>query len=117
MTMSTCVEPTRSVRSKSREERDSRTMDTFEGADVIALLDHLGLDQAHLFLGGVGGADVMARLERVLPEGAGRMALADVPAEVECLDVADSGDFVQVEQPEQVAAGLADFLSRPRVRT
>lgn len=114
-----------------------------------------------LFLGGVGGADVMARLEGALPEGAGEQALADVPAlfgsdipagssweldepaarllstptllavgsdtgpifresnaalvelfDVECLDIADSGHFVHVEQPEQVAQGLTDFLSR-----
>lgn len=32
-----------------------------------------------LFLGGVGGADVMARLEEGLPAGAADMALADVP--------------------------------------
>ena len=32
-----------------------------------------------LFLGGVGGADVMARLEGQLPEGTGELALADVP--------------------------------------
>ena len=195
-----------------------------EGADVVALLDHLGIERAHvvghslaadivlqavidapdrfstmtllepgmftvpsaaglseamgavvrifesgdhrqamlLFLGGPGGAELMARLEEKLPEGAGEMALADVPAlfgsdlpagsawqleedaarslrqptllalgsdtgpvyresnaaiaallqNVEQLDVADAGHFVQVEQPERVAEALAAFLER-----
>lgn len=115
-----------------------------------------------LFLGGVGGADVMARLEAKLPAGAADQALADVPtlfgselpagtrwvldedavrslrqptllaigsetgpifresnavfaallANVEHLDVAGAGHFVHIEQPAQVAQGLAAFLKR-----
>ncbi|MEL7157058.1 MAG: alpha/beta hydrolase [Actinomycetota bacterium] len=112
------------------------------------------------FLGGVGGAEVMARLEARLPQGTTDAALADVgtlfqhdiPAgsgwtldeaaardlphptllalgsesgpifrqsrdalsallgNVSVLDVEGSAHFVHVEQPEQVAAGLAAFL-------
>lgn len=195
-----------------------------EGADVVALLDHLGIERAHvvghslaadivlqavidapdrfltmtllepgmftvpsaagmdeamagiarvfesgdhgkavlLFLGGAVGADVMARLEEKLPVGAAEMALVDAPAlfesdlpagsgwvldedaarslrqptllalgsetgpiyressaviaallpNVEHLEVTGAGHFVHVEQPEQVAEGLARFLER-----
>jgi pimeloyl-ACP methyl ester carboxylesterase len=195
-----------------------------EGADVVALLDHLGIERAHvgghslgadivlqavidapgrfstmtllepglfsvpaaagmtqalsgvtqvfesgdhrqamlLFLGGADGADLMARLEKKLPDGAGEMAVADAPAlfeldlpagsswvldedatrslrqptllalgskpgpiyresnaviagllaNVEQLEVANAGHFIQIEQAERVADAFAAFLKR-----
>ena len=103
-----------------------------EGADLVALLDHLGIalsDVPALF-----GLDLPAGRRWVLDEDAARSldhptllvmgsdtgpiyretneALTALLSDVEHRDVTDAGHFVHVEQPEQVAVALAAFLER-----
>ncbi len=115
-----------------------------------------------LFLGGPRGAEMMAQLEMVLPDGAQEQAVRDAPAlfgldlpagsrwvldeeaaraltqptllvngskttavyresstaiatlldDVEQVEIAGSGHFVHLEQPQQVAEALATFLAQ-----